>query len=311
MEQLTKTSMSGLGGAAIGGALGIGAVMAANPSIPLSIGPEVEGFLSPEKKKAMAMPPLSSIAPDHMSKGQKVVDRLLKAGFNPKKHSLAIAAAGGTGKSTLAAIIGDRLKMKVIQERGEHGSGRKLGVNLDTGELEVKPGHIYEQSYLLSLTNPDRFNAVMHLSRPTAKILRDLKKRKRAAIQADFTHFPEIKKAISYAYGTLGGENIKASPKGSYSKVEFKMRPDDGFGSKQRLDEAVRKAGHDPSGMDREQKLYIAVNKKKPLLASLTTKGMRQMFPNLLRYDVDYPRIARSLGVVGAGIGAGAMLGSR
>lgn len=301
-QLIIKTAVSDEAGAAIGGTIAAGGVIGASPGLRLSIKPALETMLSSKKKIQYANPNASNIPKAAIRKADKVAKKLLKSGFDPKKHSLAISAAGGTGKSTLAALLKERLGMGVIEESGKWGFGRQLPRNLQSGKVLVKPGKIYEQSHILTMTNPNKFDAVVHMHRPTSDVLKGLRVRKRGALQMETMNYPKIKKMLSSAYETLGGKNVRIG-KG----VEFKLKPLEGFKSTEKLDDAIRKIGLNPSKMDRERKIVTAIKGHKPLLSRLTSLKLRKKFPNLMRYDINYGRIGGWLGA----LGAGAFLGSK
>lgn len=304
--------MSLLGGAAIGmGATGL-AALAVDPYLRATMIAEAKMKMSKSQSdkytyKANFTPP-----PAAVSRAEAVAKYLEGRGFNPQKHNIAISATGGTGKSTMARILADRLNMTYTGERtslpegfealkNKRGelSGREYAKAV--GQAETIPrGTVYEQTHLLPLADPDRFDAMIYLRRDADAIHRDLLKRKRAAALRHFVDYPLLDNVIRQSFEQSAGRDY--SPE---EGVRIKMKPKGGFKANQKMSVSLRAMGYkqpEIDAMGREDKLY-AIAGEPGRMGNILSKHISP--------EYNARSVASALSILGGGALAGALIGAR
>ena len=296
--------MSRWGGAAIGAGVGLAGMIALDPYLRGQATSEVE-MLSPKGRKKYEYSDKGQDFPqaavDRAIKFQKAI---AKRGFDPKKDTIGITATGGTGKTTLAEILGRRMGMKVQKERSAQGYGRGLDFNL-AKKKSLTPGKIYEQTHLLNIVDPDKFKAVVYLKSPKKKIFAGLKKRKYGAAQRHIYDYGLQNEVMGNMFSKLPGENIKISP-GAYLKV----RPEGGFRQEEILNKALRKMGYSDekiAKMGREEQIY-AISGKGNRIELMKTLGIYKSAPVLAAPEYNWKRMGAMAGILGLTAAGGAAL---
>lgn len=296
--------MSRWGGAAIGAGAGLAGMFAIDPYLRGQLTSEIE-MLSPKgRKKYEYSGKRQSFPQEAVDRAAKFEKAIAKRGFDPKKDTIGIAATGGTGKTTLAEILGRRMGMKVQKERSAQGYGRGLDFNL-AKKKSLTPGKIYEQTHLLNIVDPDKFKAVVYLEAPKKKIFAGLKKRKYGAAQRHLYDYGLQNKVMGNMFSKLPGKNIKISP-GAYLKV----RPEDGFRQKEILNKALKKMGYSDekiAKMGREEQIY-AMSGKRDRIKLMKTLGLYKSVPALAAPEYNWKRIGAMAGLLGLTTAGGAAL---
>lgn len=274
------------GGALLGGAAAAGGIVMARPTLRAhvknvfkSIG---HGYHALEKKG-----PLPQGAVDT---AKQVAEALRKKGLDPAKARIAIAGTGGTGKSTMARALGEQLGMAVKELDGPIGGGTDMAGKRLANYLKKHPpkaGSISEQTHILTQVNPDKFDAIIHISKPYSQVEKQIIGRGRGAAQLDFYDYKKLDKSIGTAFKNSKGDTMKFQ-----GGVSVKLKPAGGFQSNEILDEKVLRKGMDPDRMNRAQKVLAVAHGE---------KGGGGIVPYIRKGN-----LAGGAGIVGAGAGAGA-----
>jgi hypothetical protein len=224
---------------------------------------------------------------------KNVANKLRELGIDPKRHTVAISATGGTGKSTLAKGLHDELQLAGgihnLDDNGRTLSGRDLSKYVR--DNPVVPGGLYEQTHLTRQVDPENFDYVLHLEKPWQDIESQILNRGRGAAQIEAYDYPKLQKNIRAAFDTLGGEHHEVAP-----GVFLKAKPKEGWGAAERLSSELQQRGIDPTGLSREHQILSLTEGKR-----LTGHGM---LPFLRK-----KRLAAGAGIVGAGAAGGAVGG--
>jgi hypothetical protein len=237
----------------IGGALG-GAALAAGGLVALRPGlrAQAKHVLTNIGKSRYAKEEAASLPPAAVANAKAIAEQLRAAGINPATSRIAISGTGGTGKSTLARALGQEMKMGVRSLDGPIGGGSDLAGTRLSRFLSKNPipeGTIADQTHLLTHVDPDKFDVIVRVSKPTKEVEKQILSRGRGAGQIEMYDYGKLDKAISTAFNSTDGK-VVAPAKG----VEFKIKPPGGFRSNEILREQATKAGfHLPSSADRSK----------------------------------------------------------
>jgi hypothetical protein len=220
---------------------------------------------------------------------KKVSRFLLSKGIDPRKARIAISGTGGTGKTSLARGIAGELSMKplMMDDVGKTISGRDLTKYVRKNP--IKRGVVAEQTHLLNQVDPDKFDAIIRVHKPMAKVEQQILARGRGAGQLDFYDYRKLHKSIQTAFHSTAGKSHDILP-----HVQIKIKPKTGFNADKILTNAARKRGVDVAGESRRSvQVFAAAHGSKPIT------------PGLLPY-LKTRNIAVGAGAVAAsGIGAG------
>lgn len=306
MSRFEKNAMSALGGAAIGAGVGLAGLAFLDPMARGTILSEAKmKFDKKEKAKQNYSSSNFNPPPQAITRADSIAKYLKSQGFNPKTDTIGMSATGGTGKSTAARLLKDKLGMRSAAEAlgVERAGGRGFSKGLSAKD-KLPKGTIYEQTHLLSVNDPDKFNAMIHLSRPTDEIIESLKKRKRGAIQGRLTDYPLLAKVIRNAYDSSEGKSF--SPEAG---VEIKMKPKGGFKADETMDKKLLKQGlkkNDIASMSREEKLYAMAGGRDRISGPMSFIGKTPVGPS-----VNKKYLASILGVLSGTALAGGLIARR
>lgn len=305
LDGIQKAALHPFLGAGIGAGTAFTSMVAVDPYLRGTAKAEIEAMTSSEKKRLHEDSGLQKHPQAAYVRARKVAEALRAQGFDPRKHNIAISASGGTGKSTLAALLQKELGVKQkYKERGAESKALGLGRRfpMRVAEIKTEPGIVYEQSHLLNIADPDKFDFIIQLTRPTKEIFKSLKERERGSVQRHILDYPRLKKAISYAFRTLPGKNL--SPE---SGVNIKRRPEEGFKQREMLDRTLKRMGVDPSKMSREEKIYRITGGDTAFYRMVSKLGLQKKYPNVFRPDLNYKGVLAGAGIVGTGALAGGL----
>lgn len=304
--------MNAVGGAALGlGATGAGMVML-DPYMRNTVLSEIRMMASKSARDKLTYskdfnPPQAAV-----DRADVIAESLLDRGFDPRNDRLAISATGGTGKTTTAKLLAQKLKMKYAYERssmpagfssiapeGTVLQGRQFTEAVQNAKTLPK-GSIYEQTYLVPTVDPDRFDAMVYLHRDPEDIYAGLLKRQRGAGMRHFVDYPLLDSVIRSGYEETSGRSV--SPQ---KGVHIKIKPYYGYKADKKIDKALVKRGipkENIPGMTRLEKLY-----------ALQGEGDRVNSP-IGRYiapEYNKGKINAMLAILGGGTLAGALIGAR
>ena len=220
MRQETKKNLLYTGA---GLTLGTGAVLAIRPGLRRAM---MHSIKSIGKGGSRAVAASEAIHPNALKTADEVGRMLAKQGIDPRKAKIAIVAAPGTGKSTMARALDAQLGIKNLsldKARGGGYKGKKAVRYLKDKHEGIMPGgHVLEQTFMPHTTNLDQFDAVIHLSRDVGVVNKQIMKRGKGAWQADYVNYPRLQGQIRESFDSLGGlttnmgggTQLKVRPKG-------------------------------------------------------------------------------------------------
>ena len=282
-----------LGGAAIGSVLSAGGLIAASPAMRAELLSKMRAF---RRGRFTELGHEQRELPEEVrQEARAIAGRLQSSGFDPKKQSIGLGAAGGSGKSTLAKALAAELGMRHrnLDELAQDGGFGLYGFDL-TKVLQrqpIKPGTVAEQTLLLNQIDPDTFGALVHLERPAERVRQNMLHRGRGAFQADYLDTAKEQQAIRHAFDATAGTTQSITP-----ELRLKVKELNGFRAQDQLTEQAKRLGIDVKGLTREQLLNSLVGGKRT-----TDRG-----------DAAFLRkghIAKQLGILGLGGALGAIGG--
>ena len=300
LSGISKEAMHPVVGAGLGMTAAAGGLFALDPYIRGELISDIGGLLSKKRRQKTVDPLKQTHPPEAHAKAQAVATALRKEGFNPRKHSLAMSATAGTGKSTLASLLSQDLDLKLVfGPKNTKGIGFSRAVAKDRN---IAPGHIYEQTHLFNVADPEPFDYMVKLERPTKEIFKSLKRRKKGALQRHVTNYPKLKKAINYAFDSLPGKTV--SPFGG---VHIKVKPEGGFNQGPALDAKLEEMGINPKGMTREDKIYKITGDRSKAHDLVARTKLNKLHPFMFHRTRRFGNMLKILGVLAAGGVAGGL----
>lgn len=215
-------------GIAAGGLLGLGAgaglVLARRPGLAKDVSNSLKSI---GRGGARAAERSSALPDSAVANSKQILQQMQAAGLDPASARVGVAAAGGTGKSTLSRALGQEGKLKVTDLDTAKGMNNYLrGRDLRGFFRKNAPqkGHVYEQTHLITQVGAKPFDAVVHLEKPYEEVKKQLMGRGRGAWQRDYYDYPRLQKDIRDAYERAGGKKIDISP-----GVSLRVAPKGGF----------------------------------------------------------------------------------
>lgn len=217
-----------LAGVAAGGLLGLsagaGLVLARRPGLAKDV---LNSLKSIGRGGARAAERSSALPIGAVENSKRILEQMQAAGLDPASARIAVAAAGGTGKSTLSRALGQEGKLKVTDLDTAKGMRNYLrGRDLRGYLTKNTPqrGNVYEQTHLITQVGAEPFDAVIHLEKPYEEVQKQLMGRGRGAWQRDYYDYPMLQKDIRDAYERAGGENVIIAP-----GISLRVAPKGGF----------------------------------------------------------------------------------
>lgn len=277
---------------AIGAALGLSAVAMSSPFVRS----ELKNLIKTRGKvhaADMAKPLITSAKQD----ASKVKKYLLSQGIDPSKARIAVTGAGGTGKTTFSKALATNIHGKSLSKKkngmGIHTFHRHLDTEINRGPFgwdftTYKPvkGTISEQTHLLSQSDPDNYDVLIHLEKPVDTVRGQLLSRGKGATQYEIENYSLLQENLRNAFQQTAGNRKSITP-----HIDIKIKPKGGFKSNQVLDNSLRNMEIDSKGMTRADKI-LTVTTGKPSVYRGIASYLRRDTPSYL--------------VGGAAIGAGA-----
>jgi hypothetical protein len=251
------------GGAALGGALGLGAIAALHPSVRRSVGhwaltaPEDAGFLRRALSKKFKAPEVGTFDPEALRPHvQNLVSQLTEQGVDPATARIAVSGTGGTGKSTLARMLSEEMGMDHVEmDPLVRSLIPKNRMEKYFEHSPPKPGTIYEQIRVLAETDPDRFDAIVHLERPASEIYHSLMQRGRAAWQMAVKDYPQTQALLREAFEATEGAPININ-----DTIRAKVKPRGGFGADEIINTRLKALSVKPGGRSRWSRIQKSVS---------------------------------------------------
>jgi len=161
-------------------------------------------------------------------------------------NRIAIDGVPGSGKSSLAVSLADRLDMEV--ECLDHR-------NLDKEILFDKNRTIYEHHRLLRTQNIDNFDVIIYIDEPVEISKKKVLQRKRGGYLVDIMDYGKLKVMGEKAFSVAEGETIQIGS--SFAKV--KIRPEDGYRDVENISKELRQKGVNRTVLNKEEALFLCV----------------------------------------------------
>ncbi len=305
LDGIEKEAMHPIVGAALGAGVATGGLIAIDPYFRGSTLSFVKSLLNKKKAETSEDAANQKHPNEAYNRASDVAKTLKQMKFDPKRHNLAIAATGGTGKSTLAALLADKMKLQRTYRTGAKSTFSSTGRSFGSEVMKrgTKPGHVYEQTHLFNTVDPNKFDYLIKLERPTKEIYKSLKDRKRGSLQRHLSDYPRLKKAINFAFDSLEGKAI--SPE---KGISIKKKPEGGFHQKALMDKKIIEMGGDPEGMSREEKIYKITGGDSKAYKILSKLGLPKIAPKIFSPDANYTKMFGITGVIGTGALTGGLI---
>lgn len=268
-------------GALGGAALAAAGIAASRPALRAHVAAEARGL--GRKGGVFAAENAAALPIQVQDHARQVAEHLWSKGIDPSKARIAIAGTGGTGKSSLARGLAERLGMNVqsLDHQGQSFTGRDLGKYV--AKNPIQPGTIAEQTHLLSQVSPHQFDATIHIEKPIEEIQKQILSRGRHAGQLDLYDYPKLQNTIGQAFKGAPGEPTMVVP-----GIHVKTSP-------------VAAGAAIPSRKDNrkwENKVHKAVGNGRPMVGGVVPY-------------VNKTNVGVGAGAIAGGATAGGMLGKR
>lgn len=202
-------------GALTGALAGVGTTIVLSKPLQAEFGHALYGDTDGLKQKG-------PIPDDAKHTAKRVATYLRRHDINPEQARIGMVAAGGTGKSTLARALADELKMR--HEELDWSPHKLLGDR-------IQAGSVAEHYELLKHTDPEQYDALIHLAAPMQEIETKLLARGRGAMQLEILDYPKMTQSIAKDFDTANGGVY--SPK---EGIRVKVRPAGGYGLQKNTD---------------------------------------------------------------------------
>jgi len=171
------------------------------------------------------------------------VESLLRR-TGPFPGRIGVDGLPGSGKSSLAAALGERLCLDVVCL--DH-------TNLDKPRDLHRPFAIHEHHRLLRTQDIAPLDAIIYIDDPVEAAMARVLTRKRGAYLLEILDFTLHKRIGDLAFALADGLPLTVPG----SAVRLKRRPADGYRHRQRIDDAVAERGGDAAGRSLEEALFL------------------------------------------------------
>jgi hypothetical protein len=176
---------------------------------------------------------------------ERIARELHGRGIRPLR--LAVDGLPGSGKTTLAAELAERLGLEPVSL--EH-------VDMTRPQDLSRARIIVEHHRLLRTQDLDGFDALVYIDLPVAEILARLHRRERGAFLAALFDFEQMKRIGDLAFRVCDGRSVAIG-----GGVSLKLRPPGGYGVAERLERLARAQGMEgTASLSREEALFLVAN---------------------------------------------------
>ena len=289
-----------LGGAIAAGSLGaLGATVAARKGLRVHTADFFKSLFGKGGGRAREM--TMGIPKEVQDQATKILSSLRKQGVDPSKVRIGVSGTGGTGKTTLSRALAQQANIKHIKLDVKKSSSMKGGHDAYLTRNKPAPGTVLDQTHLFTQANPDKhFDVLIHLERPTGRIVKDLIKRRRGAHQASLYDYGKLHKDIKTGFESnrAVSKTIQDRRALGGARVRMKIRPKDGWGADDTLNAKLLSMGvglKDISKMQHVQKVQAATLGRKSY----------SPFTGPFRYYKNEPFITGALAAGAGGTAAG------
>lgn len=162
---------------------------------------------------------------------------------------IAIDGTPGSGKTTLARALAQRLDMEFICLDHQ---------NMDAKISFVKAPAIYEHHRLLRTQNIDCFDAIIYIDQPVEISKENILQRERGAYLVDVMNFDLLKRIGEKAFALANGAETCIAD----SSTKIKMRPGNGYNVMENITVALKNnglSGIEVDGYNKEEKIFLCV----------------------------------------------------
>ncbi|UCD58352.1 MAG: hypothetical protein JSV16_04345, partial [Candidatus Hydrogenedentota bacterium] len=176
----------------------------------------------------------------------RAVSLLQKRGVVPNR--LGVDGLPGSGKSTFARAIADRLGFK----------WKCLDFENMTDPQDFTPERmVYEHHRLFRTQDVDAFDVIIYVNESVemskTRVFQRARKEGRTSLFVDLLDYDKLEKIGKLAFHLCEGEPISVPG----SSLLMKIRPQGGFRAIENIVGRLRAAGHDAEGMGKEEMLFL------------------------------------------------------
>lgn len=211
----------GFGGLALAMGLTLGRRLLARPGVAASLdGLRERLFL--RRPKPVAEHPAVGAAAD-------AVVRLLRQ-TGPMPCRMGVDGVPGSGKTSLAAALADRLAMDAVCLDHQ---------DIDAPKDLRRPFTVFEHHRLLRTQDIEPLDAVVYVDEPLERSRAKLLARKKGAYLLEVLDFERLKRIGELAYAMADGDDLAVAGCG----LRLKRRPSTGYRQRERLEAALAQRG--------------------------------------------------------------------
>jgi len=186
----------------------------------------------------------SAPSPEAARNAEAVAGLFREKGFVP--HRLAVDGIPGSGKSSLAKALAERLGMDAVCLDHQ---------DMDQPRDLARSNAIYEHHRLLRTQEIEVFDAIIYIDEPVDVVRERILRRKRGGYLVEILDYDLLKRIGDEAFFRAAGETL-FTPDGS---LRIKIRPGGGFRDRERLQRELLARGADAGRLAKEEALFLCV----------------------------------------------------
>lgn len=194
---------------------------------------------------------------------------------------LAIDGPPGSGKSSLARALADRMNMDVVCLDHQ---------DMDNPQNFAKSGAIFEHHRLLRTQNLDAFDAVIYIDEPVSLSQDRVIRRKRGGYLVVILNYELLKRIGDKAFLCISGATTSIA-----DRYRIKLRPPGGFRCRELIQQQLHDKHYDGVDLSKEESLFVCVEgvRKCGFKAYLNVHAFDKEFFNALTESALFPACAK------------------
>lgn len=245
LARLTGLADHRVAGAVVAAAVETSRALLNRPSVRVSVEAAVLKLLRGTGEPSQIVEPVRDSA-------LRIALLLQERGCVPQR--IAVDGLPGSGKSSLARALADRLGLKWKSLDHE---------NMNVPRDFSREHTVYEHHRLLRTQNVDHFDVIVYADEfvtvSKTRVLQRARTETRAGLMIDMLDYEKLQKIGNLAFRVCRGELIPIPG----TRLLVKIRPPAGFGATENLVSRLRAAGYDLQNLEKEEMLFLLLYGKR------------------------------------------------